>query len=135
VRGTLLPCDWAQAINGKLYAQGIGWSRIAANRPANVALAFMLHVEYNETNQKHHFVARLETEDGSPYPIEQALQVEGDFEVGRPAGMRAGEESIASVAANVNQIVLTPGGYVWRLAVNDEVLASFPFTAIEGGPI
>jgi hypothetical protein len=132
VRGTLLPCDWAQAINGKLYAQGIGWSRVAADRPINIGLAVMIHVSYNETNVKSHFAIELHNEDGLQFPIANPVKIEGDFEVGRPAGMRAGEESIASVAANLTQIMLPPGGYTWLMTINDELVASYPFTAITG---
>ena len=135
MRGTLLPCDWAEPIGQKLYAQGIGWSRVGADRPITIALAFLLHIGYNETNQKHHFKAHLDTEDGRPYPVEQPFVAEGVIEVGRPPGMRPGEESVVPLAARLNQVVFQPGGYVWKLTVNDEQVALFPFTATSPSPV
>ena len=134
MRGTILPCDWAEAIAGKLYAQGIGWSRIAASRPVNIGVGLLIHVDYNETNTRHHFVIRLEDEDGAAFPPHQPFQAEGDLEVGRPPGMRAGEQSIAVIAANINQITFPPGGYTWKMTINGEEVATYPFTAFERGP-
>jgi hypothetical protein len=75
----------------------------------------------------------LETEDAAVFPPQNPFRAEGDLEVGRPPGMRAGEQSIAAVAANLSQIVFPPGGYTWRLTINDEEVAVYPFTAFSRG--
>lgn len=131
MRATFFPCDWAESINGKLYAQGVGWSRIGADIPCNVGLALLIHVEYNETNLKHKFVIKLEEGDGLPYPPDSPLGMGGDFEVGRPPGMQPGEETVVPIAANVNQITIGEGAYTWRVLLDDEPVAYFPFIAMK----
>jgi hypothetical protein len=127
----LLPCDWCEGINGKLYAQGVGWTKIAAGRPVAMGIAAIIHVPYNETNKRAHFAIRLLTEDGGPFPAPPLapMLVEGDIEAGRPPGMRAGEISNMIIAANMGGFQFDPGGYVWQLSLDNNIIATAPFTA------
>ncbi len=48
----LVVCDFAEVINGKLYLQGAGWSRIVANQPMVLAVALFWRIPWGKANQK-----------------------------------------------------------------------------------
>lgn len=104
--------DFAEAINGKLYIQGGGWDRIAANQPANLAVAVLLFIAWDETNTQHKITIRLLTEDGDPVEIEgRPVAVEAGVEVGRPPGAVKGQDLTAPLAMRLNGLPLSPGRY------------------------
>lgn len=128
----LILADWANSIAGKLYLQGGGWTRIAANRPVSFALAAMIIVPYTETNQKHSVEVSLVTEDGDAYPPDNPATMRVEFEVGRPPGMKAGEEQIVPIASNFMGMVFQPGGYRFEARMSgDEEHVFIPFRALE----
>lgn len=141
VEVTLMLCDWAEAINGKLFIQGGGWTRIAPhapNAPLNFALAMIVRVPYTRTNQKLSIDLTLLTEDGAPYAPPAPggnsgppVQFTMTFEVGRPPGMKAGEGTNLPFAAKLNGLNLTPGGYKLQASMDGDELASLSFTAME----
>ena len=138
ITAALLLSDFVESINGKLYIQGGGWSRIRAARPMTLGIGMVVHVPYSHTNQKHTLGIVLVTEDGAPYPTPpqapMPFTATTTFEVGRPPGMRPGEQSNVAVAIMVGGIQFEPGGYrvEVRLDNDDDLLASAPFRAIEG---
>ena len=91
MHGTLLLCDSAESINGKLYTMGIGWTSHPPDTPANIAIAALIYVPYDQTNTAHKGAIKLVTEDGDPYPPPSQgppAQFDFDFEVGRPLDSR-----------------------------------------------
>jgi hypothetical protein len=93
----LLLSDRAEAINGKLYLMGGGFDRVAVSQlpgtaSYDIALGFL--VPYNETNERHTFTVRLETQDNEivASPDGRRVEVGGQFEVGRPPGLIAGQD-------------------------------------------
>jgi hypothetical protein len=131
---TALLCDYAEEINGKLYIMGGGWSRIMLNRPVDLALAVKIAVPWDQTNVRHSISAKLLTEDGEPVRIEdQAVQLEGHLEVGRPPGLRRGTALDAPLALRFQGLKLQPGSYSWRFEIDGEEYARLPFEAIRGG--
>jgi hypothetical protein len=38
MEASLILCDYADAVNGKLYLSGGGWTTLVADQPASVAL-------------------------------------------------------------------------------------------------
>lgn len=50
----------------------------------------------------------------------QPLQVEMDFEVGRPPGLVRGSTIDHALALNIGGLPLQPGRYEWRLQIGDE---------------
>ena len=120
---TLLLADFAQAINGKLYVMGGGWS-VTGPGPAQSALAIKIDVPWNQTNRKHELRLDLLDEDYRPVPVptpngNAPLSIQGGFEVGRPAGLPPGSSLDVPVAFNIAPIPLEPGRrYVWRLSIN-----------------
>jgi hypothetical protein len=83
----------AEAINGLLYLSGAGWTdlyRIVAEGvvPINhVGVGVAILVAWDETNQRHRVELRIENADGAI-----VVQVRGDFEIGRPAGLAPGSD-------------------------------------------
>lgn len=131
LRVTLMLADWAEALGGKLYIQGGGWARIVPNRPVTMAVAALLHVPYDQTNTPITLTLSLLTEDAELFPQESPFQVQANAEVGRPPGMRAGEETVVPFAVKVNGIQFKPGGYRVEARVGDDLLGYIPFTAVE----
>ena len=122
----VLLADFAQAdANGKVNALGLGWSVTGTPIP-NHAVVMMLKIGWDEANTPRHLTLSLLTADGAhavdvPTPFgPQPLQVEMDFEVGRPPGLVRGSTIDHAVAINVGSLSLQPGRYEWRLEIGDE---------------
>jgi hypothetical protein len=125
IRATVLLCDSAQAVEGKLYILGGGWN-LTGPEPSPSAIAVYMEVSWDLTNVQHHW--RLELLDADDQPVmvptpigEQALVLEGNFEVGRPPGIMPGIGLGLPLAVNLGPLPLTPGRrYVWRFSVNGD---------------
>jgi hypothetical protein len=132
---TIILCDAAEEINGKLYILGGGWTHLLRpNQPANVALAMMIRVPLDEADKQHKLEVSLLREDGEPVRLgDNPFKVEGAFEVGAPTGMKPGRELIAPVALQFG-LTLPPGDYVWELRINGEPTAWSSFWVQEVVP-
>jgi hypothetical protein len=129
----MLLCDYAEELGGKLYIMGGGWSRLfTPNQPTNMALAIKMLVPWNETNRAHNIGVRLCTQDETPVQNEQGedIQLIGQMEVGRPAGIRAGSRIDAPLALRFHSISLDPGVYKWEFLVDGTVLDSTIFDVV-----
>ncbi|HEY3246872.1 MAG TPA: hypothetical protein VGK88_01095 [bacterium] len=121
---TILLADAAQAIEGKLYILGGGWS-ITGPDPVPSAIAVKIEVPWDAANQKHHLTLALFDADGRavmlPTPSgDTAVELGADFEVGRPPGLKPGTPIDAVFAVNIAPLPLSPDGrYVWRLSIDD----------------
>ncbi len=121
---TMLLCDSAQAVNGKLYVLGGGWNLIGPE-PSPSALALQIDVPWDEANRQHHLRLTLVTDDGRPVNVptpegERPMEIGADFEVGRPAGHRAGTPLSVVMGINIGPLPLQPSGrYEWRCYIND----------------
>jgi hypothetical protein len=134
---TLLLCDHAEAVGGKLYINGGGWNvLLRPGVPVNVSLAILIEVPWDEAGTEHHLRTYLLTEDGVPIggPQGDGLQVDGSFEVGRPPGVKPGSTLNTPLAINLNALVLDAGGYEWRLEVDGALVARKPFRVASGAP-
>jgi hypothetical protein len=131
---TLILCDAAQESGGKLHVLGGGWTHAATPRgtPFNLALGLVIQVPWDRTNEKHTIRALLLTDDGERVSIgETPVENGGEFELGRPAGLKVGTTLNAVMAMQFNGLVLGPGGYVWEVQVNGEEKARAPFWMVE----
>lgn len=128
-RTTLLLCDWAAAIEGKLYAQGAGWTEIQADTETHFSIAVLVHVPYARTNEKIDLGLRLLTEDGEPFPSEKPLVTNAAMEVGRPPGIEKGEETSVPFAVRANRIKFPVGGYRFEASIDGEISAIVSFRA------
>lgn len=121
--------DHAEAVNGKLYVVGGAWDRLyTANLPAHhahLSLSAVIKIPWTATNQRHGIVVDLVDADGhSALP----QKMEGDFEAGRPPGMRPGDDSTFVFVANVNGMQLEKEGqYEFVLSIDGAVAGKAPF--------
>lgn len=119
----MLLADAAQAVGGKLFILGGGWSVIGPG-PAPMAIAMKIDVPWDQTNQRHRWVLDLVDQDARPIVVttpegERPVQISGDFEVGRPAGLAQGTPIDLPLAIGVGPIPLPPGSRcVWQLSID-----------------
>jgi uncharacterized protein DUF6941 len=123
---TMMLADSAQEVGGKLYILGGGWS-ITGPDPVPMAIALKLEVPWDRTNEHHKLLLELLDEDGEPVLIpggegEQVpLQVTGEFEAGRPPGIKPGTPIDSALAVNFGPLPLEAGRrYQWRLSIDGE---------------
>jgi Family of unknown function (DUF6941) len=126
VKVSMMLADAAQAVEGKLYILGGGWS-ITGPEPTPSAIAAYIQVPWDRTNVQHEFRFELLDSDGDPVVLEgpdgdaQPVTIEGAFEVGRPVGVRPGTPIDVPLALNIGPLALRPGGrFEWRLAIDGE---------------
>lgn len=121
----MLLADHAQAADGKLNIIGAGWT-LTGPAPAPFAIAILFEVPWDRANEPHAFRLELVDSDGDPVIVDTPegdgpLAIEGQFEVGRPPGMKRGTPLPFPLALNIGPQPLEPGGrYEWRLTVDEE---------------
>ena len=72
--------------------------------------------------------ADLLTADGELVSIDgNELSLKGQFEVGRPPGIKPGTLLNSPVAMHINGLTLPAGGYEWRLFIDEQPVARRPF--------
>lgn len=125
VRVTMLLADFATVADGKLTIVGGGWSVVGPD-PQAYAIAIKIEVPWDTAAASH--AMRLELVDADGRPIEvpsetgwQPLVIEGEFETGRPDGVKPGTPLDFMVAFSIGAHPLPPGGRCeWRLAIDGE---------------
>lgn len=133
IEATMLLCDSAQSVGGKLFILGGGWSLIKkTDQPMSMALAVKLAIPWSRSNERHRIEAKLESDQGVAVSHEGGdLRAEGEIEVGRPPGLKPGTPLDAAFVLTFQGLALDPGGYVWVLRAGDEsVLARAPFQVV-----
>ena len=126
----LILADAAEVVGGKLYLMGGGWDRLTVNsQPAkkNLAVALALRVPWHETNRQHAFRIDMTDEDGK-----QIVSINGATEVGRPAGIPAGQPQLAQLVVNFDATFEKLGTYVITARVNDSQERSVRFNIVPG---
>jgi hypothetical protein len=119
----MLLADSAQAVAGKLYVLGGGWSMTGPD-PSPMALAIKVEIPWDQTNHAHQLRIELLDADGNPVRApgdgdQPPLIIEGNFEVGRPPGMKAGTPIDFPFAVNLGPIPLDPDSrYTWQLSID-----------------
>lgn len=125
----LLVADGADAVGGKLYLLGGGWDRLKVPQlpgPPAVpfAVALGINVPWSLTNRKIGFSVDVLDADGG----EVAQLAGGEFEVGRPPGLRAGTPQRFQITVPAQPQFGVEGRYAVQCSVDGEVLGH---TAIE----
>jgi len=131
---SVLLCDFAEAVNGKLYIQGAGWNTLAADTPASLAVAVLVEVPWDQANRKHQLKLDLLNEDGvapTGEGDEPLFHVQGELEVGRPAGVRPGSTLNIPLGIRFNVPGLSVGGYRIELSIDGTPIRSASFTVIK----
>lgn len=116
---TMLLADSAQAVGGKLYILGGGWSVTSPGVPSSIAV--YIQVPWDQTDDQHRFRLELLTSDGDPVPDESGnlVAIEGDFQTGRPPGVPRGTPIDVPMAMNFPPLPIQPGQrYEWRLTID-----------------
>jgi hypothetical protein len=123
IKVTMMLADYAQVADGKMNVIGAGWT-VTGPQPAPFAIALLLEVPWNLANVQHQFRMELIDLDGvpvAPLGSDEPIVIEGQFEIGRPAGTRTGTALPFMAALNSGPLPLEPGGdYEWRLAIDGE---------------
>jgi hypothetical protein len=125
----LVVADAAEVVGGKLYLLGGGWDRMLVPQvpgPPAVpfAVALGINVPWNLTNRKLGFSVDVQDADGG----QVAQLAAGEFEVGRPLGLRPGTSQRFQIAMPARPEFGGAGRYAIRCAIDGEVLGH---TAIE----
>lgn len=130
----MLLCDAAQVHEGKLYILGGGFSVIwTPNRPTPMTVAVKLAVPWDQSNRRIDVRVALLTEDGEAVDFgDGPVQVQGNLEVGRPPGIKAGTALDVPLALPFGLLAFQPGGYVWVLNVDDAEAGRAPFRVMPG---
>ena len=123
VKATMLLADYAVVSDGKLTIVGGGWSQTGPE-PASFGIGLLIQVPWDQANTPHAFAVELVDSDGAEVVLETAEEDEqpvafgGEFEVGRPPGLKPGTPLDFPVAVNSTPLPLEPGRYEWRLTMN-----------------
>jgi hypothetical protein len=119
----LLVADGAHAVGGKLYVLGGGWDQLHVPQlpgqpfvPFSVAVGIM--IPWNLTNRKLAFSIDVKDADGGNV----AKVAAGEFEVGRPPGLRPGTAQRFQIAVPARPEFGSAGRYVIECAIEDKVL-------------
>ena len=121
---TMLLADAAQAVEGKLYVLGGGWS-VTGPQPVPMAIALKVDVPWDQANARHRWRLELVDADGQAVLIGEdegkPVEIEQEFEIGRPAGTKPGTALDFVVAINIQPLPLEPGRqYAWRLTIDGD---------------
>jgi hypothetical protein len=132
VKATLILADYAVVSDGKLTIVGGGWSQTGPE-PGSFGIGLLIQVPWDQANSLHKFSVELLDADGAAVAFdegEEPVAFGGDFEVGRPPGLKPGTPLDFPVAVNATPLPLEPGRYEWRLTIDDESRADWtlPFT-------
>jgi len=126
----MLLADYAQAADGKLNVIGAGWT-ITGPQPVPSAIGLIFDVPWDRSNESIEFRLELVDQDGNAVVTEtpdgpQPVSIDGQFEIGRPPGVKRGTPLTFPAAFNIGPLPLDPGGrYEWRLTVGDQSLDSW----------
>ncbi|MDA8379861.1 MAG: hypothetical protein M0020_03380 [Actinomycetota bacterium] len=127
---TMLLCDAAQVADGKLYILGGGWS-IIGPVPAPTAIAIKIDVPWHAAAEVHHWELFFTDADGQPVIVPgpngpQAIEVRGEFRVGRNPAVPEGSPIDMPLAVNIGPLPLESGSrYTWRLSIDGETEAGW----------
>jgi len=118
---TLILCDYAEAIAGKLYIMGGGWT-IGPPGPRNLALAIKVLVPWDKANEKHELKVMLQDGDGHTVSLGEPpnpVVVDSQFEVGRPPNIAKGTPLDFVLALGFTGLPLEPDtAYQWQIEIN-----------------
>ena len=123
MKATMLLADYAVVSDGKLTIVGGGWSQTGPE-PSAFGIGLLIQVHWDQANTPHSFSVELLDADGGDVSFDaddgddQPVAFGGEFEVGRPPGLKPGTPLDFPVAVNSTPLPLEPGRYEWRLTID-----------------
>jgi hypothetical protein len=136
VEAVVLLANSAEATSvGTVSALGIGWSVTGTPTPPT-AIIILIKVPWDQTNTQHILRLHLVDSDGNDVMMAHAptgedapLEIQADFEVGRPAGLPRGTDIDHVIPLSIAPgMPLIPGQiYQWRLQIDGEEKAARSF--------
>ena len=133
MRAVVMLCDHAEVADGKLFINGGGWEMISGETGSPTGLAVLIYVPWDQTNQKRKLHVSLVDQDGRPAMqhignAQGPIQVDIEFEVGRPPGLKPGSEVRIPFALNFPPMKLQPNSaYTWVLETDGEEVGRASF--------
>jgi hypothetical protein len=121
--------DSVQAVGGKLFMLGGAWDQWPSQAfpaPIQIGLGISLMVPWDETNQKLGVSIAIQDSDGK----DVVPQINGQFEVGRPPGLRPGVTQRSLMAINAGFQIPSPGRYEIRVFTPDGTEKRVAFEAL-----
>jgi hypothetical protein len=134
--------DSVVVADGKIYVQGAGWDNIVSAvfpfRHPRIGIGAILRVPYSATNQMHSFSVKIVDPDenrivlgaappGADVPDGQVRELKGQFNVGRPPLLSAGDSQVVPIALNIDGLEFdTPNAYSVLISVDDEEMRRLP---------
>ena len=124
---SMMLADHAQAVGGKLYISGGGWS-ITGPDPTPGAIAMDVKVPWDERDDEHRLLFDLVDADGQPVLVPtqfgvQPMRIEATLKLDvdqLDSAVKPGTPLDAPFAINYGPVALAPGQrFEWRLSVND----------------
>jgi hypothetical protein len=119
----LAVADHAEAINGKLYLHGAGWTDVTqpigpGGQPGivHLGLAASILVGWTETNRRFPFDLVVVHEDG-----DELAKISAQVEAGRPAGIPEGSDLRNVIAVNAEIQFPKAGTYELRATLESQV--------------
>ena len=131
----LILADAAQVVGNKLFLLGGGWDVLNVHQPLPIqhvmAVALSVKVPWHQTNQRHHVELEIVTDDG-----DKLATIGGFIEMGRPPGIRPGQEQRSQLAFNIGLKLEKPGMYVivGRLEGDEQARTHFTVVPDPGVP-
>jgi hypothetical protein len=149
VEASVLICDYAQVHQGKLYVTGAAVNLIAtdsveAPHPIDIHAAVMISVPWRAHNQTHRLVIGLIDEDGVTVPLgvsppdapaETRGKVVAQFNVGKPAIMQHGDESLFALAIPLRTQLPALGGYRLNVEIDGTVIGTARFRVMHNAQV
>jgi hypothetical protein len=134
--------DSVVVADGKIYVQGAGWDSIVSAvfpfRHPRIGLGVILRVPYTATNQMHSFSVKIVDPDenkivlgaappGAEVPDGKVRELKGQFNVGRPPLLNAGDSQVVPIALNIDGLEFdTPNAYSAVISVDEEEMRRLP---------
>ena len=112
----MMLADHVAAVDGKLYVNGGGWSRIIPGMSFGIAIT--AKVPWDRANVQHPMALELIDADGER--IEQFPGLQVPIEVPRPLGVKPGTPLDWCGAIMMTPPPLEPGRYEFRISINGE---------------
>lgn len=137
--------DSVVVAESKLYVQGAGWNGIFSPafpaRHPRLGIGAIIHVPWTATNHMHSLEVRIEDADGHLLQLAPAREdatgpgiedgalrrLRGDFNVGRPPMLQAGDEQVVPIAINLDGLEFpAPGTYRVVVSIDGTDLRHLP---------